>query len=142
MSEMRKRILKYVFTLCALLSLSVNVFAFTEGQIPIQPRWTYVNIVSTQLSISSSGTATATAKLTGYSGTTTKIETYMYLQQYINGNWQTIQSCSQTDKSYMSTLQGSYSVSKGYKYRVMAEYYSYSGNPYEKIVDYSAEVSY
>lgn len=142
---MRKCIVTLALALCVLLSFSTNAFAFAENETPlvgISPRWSYTSSTITDLSISTSGSATGTAKLTGYQGTTTKVITYLYLEQYANGSWSTIQSWSQTDDSYRATLQGTYNVSKGYKYRVKASYYAYSGSSSENIVAYSGEVSY
>ena len=128
---MRKSIVTLALAICVLLSFSTSAFASTESETPpvgITPFWSYTSSTVETLSISASGTATGTAKLTGYQGTTTKVITYLYLERYANGSWSTVQSWSQTDDSYRATLQGTYNVSKGYKYRVKASYYAYSGN--------------
>lgn len=140
----RKRIFTLVLMICALFSFSVNGLANTTEQdfIGISPRLSYISSTDTSLSISTSGNASGMAKINGYQGVTTKVETYLYLQQYKNGSWQTVESWSQTDNNYRGTLQGTCSVSKGYNYRVKASYYAYSGSSYENIVDYSGEVSY
>ena len=52
---------------------------------PNTSRWSYTNSTSESLHINN-GTATMTSTVTGYSGITTKIEIYFYLQKYSGGN--------------------------------------------------------
>ncbi len=103
----------------------------------------YTNTTKTTLSISTSGTATCTGSLTGYSGTTTKVEIFLYLQQYKNGAWSNVTgSWYSLFNTYKGTLQKTYGVAKGYQYRVKASYYAYSGSQFENIVKYSGTVTY
>lgn len=109
----------------------------------VMARYTYTRDIKTTLSISSSGTATATGNITGYQGTTTKVQIILYLQQYKDGKWQDVTSWTQTFNNYKGTLEDTYStVQKGYKYRVKSSYYAYCGNDYENVIDYSGEISY
>lgn len=123
-----------------LLTMSMNVFA-TNVQ-DISPYYDYTNSTTTDIYISSSGEASATGSLTGYQDITTKVTINLYLQQYANGSWKTVDSWSETFNKYRGSLQGESTVSKGYKYRVKASYYAYSGSKYENIVSYSEEVKY
>jgi len=108
-------------------------------------KWSYTSATDTRLSISSSGTAICTGKITGYQGTTTKVEIYLYLQQYKNGAWSTVSGGSwyQLFNSYKGTLQKTKSgLAKGYQYRVKASYYAWSGSNSENVVAYSKTVTY
>ena len=105
-------------------------------------KYAYANSVITNLSISSAGKATCLASLTGYPGTTTKVEINMYLQQLKNGSWVNVNSWSKTFNSYSGTLEKTATVAKGYSYRVKASYYAYSGTKKENIVSYSGTKKY
>lgn len=128
----------------------VNAQAATEwngtlenqpGQV-IVPMWDYTNYTNTTLTISGSGTATATGVITGYQNITTSVSIYLYLQQYKNDAWTTIDSWYETFDSYKGTLEETTSVSPCYSYRVKASYYAYCGSDYENIINYSQTVSY
>ena len=126
-------------------SFSVSANGGESNKTVVTPKWSYVLTMNTNLSISSSGTAICTGKITGYSGTTTKVEIYLYLQQYKNGAWSTVSGGSwyQLFNSYKGTLQKTKSgLAKGYQYRVRASYYAWSGSNSENIVDYSGTVTY
>jgi len=114
----------------------------TEGGVA---KWSYISARDTRLSISSSGTATCTGSVTGYPGTTTKVEIYLYLQQYKNGAWSTVSGGSwyQLFNSYKGTLQKTKSgLASGYQYRLKASYYAWSGSNSENVVAYSSTVSH
>lgn len=106
-------------------------------------RWSYTNYTDQGLSINSSGKATMFASVKGYSGTTTKIIMYMYLQQYKNGGWTNLTSTQDTIYSSSGSKQHYYSTcAKGYTYRLRCSYYVYSGNNYEHIIQCSPNYSY
>lgn len=102
---------------------------------------TYTQSTKTSLSIVS-GQATATASLTGYPNTTTKVNIYIYLQRFQNGVWSNVNSAFQSFTGYRGTLQQKFSVTKGYSYRVYASYYAYSGSACENMTGYSSVVTY
>ena len=127
---------KNLFALIA-FCIIISVLASTT----VLARLTYIDITTTTLSISSSGTATAIGNASGYQGTTTQIKINLELQQYKNGSWNSLPNAnwSQTFPSHRGNLSQTYSVAKGYKYRVKATYY---GNGNLEVVDYSSEVYY
>lgn len=152
-----KRKLAKILMLILVCVMSVNSFAmarniednndFLEDEYHIEgtpnlSRWSYVSSYSQDLYINSSGTATMTSSVTGYSGVTTKIEIYFYLQQY-DGAWKNV-------KTYKDTVNGSYAVKehvysgleKGYKYRLRCTYYVYSGKSYDYFMEYTSEQYY
>lgn len=132
-----------VILLCSLLPINNLAYAnsqSSEAKDPLSIDWVYANQISTSLYISSSGEATATGQLVGYSGVTTEVWIFLYLERYSNGSWTTVNSWYQSFNSYRGTLQKSTFVSAGYWYRVMASYYAYSGGDYEHIGEYSNSV--
>lgn len=84
----------------------------------IAPRMRYTARASTNLIIDSKGEATITASITGYKNITSKVSLSAELQQYKNGKWSKVTSFSDSDDSHKLNLYETYSVSKGYKYRV------------------------
>lgn len=152
---MKKNFIKVlVLTLVSIISISCNSFArniednndFMEDEYHVEgtpnlTRWSYTSSTSEDLYISN-GTATMTSSVVGYSGITTKIEIYFYLQQY-DGAWKNI-------KTYKDTVNGSYALkehsysglSKGYKYRLRCTYYVYSGKSYDYFMEYTSEQYY
>lgn len=90
----------------------------------------------------SSGTATVTAKITGKVGTTTKTSINLYLQQYKDGAWTSIESWSSSGSTVNRSISKTKSVTKGYKYRTKAVCRAYAGSDVEKITKYSSAVSY
>jgi len=132
-----------VFFVFASFSVSANGDEFRENG--ATPKWSYTATYDTRLSISPSGIATCTGSITGYQGTTTKVEIYLYLQQYKNGTWSTVSGGSWYNlyNSYTGTLQKTKSgLAKGYQYRVRAAYYAWSGSNSESITAYSKTVTY
>jgi len=103
----------------------------------ISPMFLYINRVTTSLSISSSGYASATGSLIGYPGITTKVWIFLYLQKYSNGSWVTVEDWSGTFISYHGALSGSAYVPSGYNYRVKGSYYAWTDDDYEQIYGYS-----
>lgn len=115
-----------------------------DGNVTITPFWAYTADTITVLSISSSGVATGTAKITGYSGTTTKVTITMTLQKkggFLNLFWNDVVTWTQTFNDYKGALSKSYNVSGG-TYRIRADYVAYKGSASETITAYSSEVKY
>ena len=115
-----------------------------SGNMVITPSWAYISDTTTTLSISGSGVATCTAKITGYSGTTTKVQITVTLQKkggFLNLFWTDVTQWSQTFDNYYGTLSKSYNVSSG-TYRIRAVYVAYKGSDSETITAYSSEVKY
>lgn len=132
------------FLILVLCTLPLAASALESGNEMIAESALYISSTSTTLIISSSGTATCTGKVTGYQGTTTKVEIYLYLQQYKSGSWVTVQNGSwyASFNTYQGTLQKQLGVTRGYQYRVKASYYAYSGSACESLTDYSDIVPY
>lgn len=156
----RKKVLGLVMVICLSVSCGVIVNAQAleslepneevcelelvgGGNMVVTPNWAYTNDTLTALSISGSGVATGTAKITGYSGTTTKITITMYLEKkgFLGLFWSETASWTQTFNDYKGALSKSYNVSGG-TYRIRAVYIAYKGTASETITAYSSEGKY
>lgn len=106
---------------CVLLFQSWPVQAAeTGGEIYLQqmtPFMLYIRDASCSMMINSNGEATVSAFVKGVSSAT-RTSVTANLQQLKNGKWTTIKTFSKTEKSNMVNLLESYSVEKGYSYRV------------------------
>lgn len=138
-----RRMIGFFLAAVALISMfAVQSFAaeVNPGESGIMPCYEYVKTVTVNLDISDDGTATATSKITGYSGTTTKVYITMYLERKEDGKWKTVESWSDSAASYRLTLEESVDVDSGYTYRVRASCQVYAGSNYEFISEYSGEI--
>ena len=53
------------------------------------------------------------SSVTGYSGITTKIEIYFYLQQYYDGGWKNYKTWKDTINDNYAVVEHTYAVPKG-----------------------------
>lgn len=136
-----KRMFSILAVCLTLIILSVTVVAMPADDYGIAPCYVYTISSNADLSISS-GTATASAKITGNAGAVTEIEVYTYLQQKNGGSWETVGRWYDTTTASSLTVNETMSVAKGYTYRVKAEYIVYAGSAREDFVKYSAEKTY
>lgn len=136
------------------MTISLGFFAYaqnaenTENEITVtdsyisviaQPMYEYTYSVLPSLSISGEKAACTTV-VSGYSGTTTKIQIKMTLQKRFLFWWNEEESWSSTTNGYSATLYKTAAVDSG-TYRVKAEITVYSGSKSETITQYSAEKS-
>ncbi len=136
--------------LCVVLMCSFSTVAYAQNpavitpdelvqtESDIMPCFEYTNTTATSLSISTSGTATCTARLNGYNGITTKIDIKMTLQKKTLLWWSEVDSWSTTINNSYGALTKTASVGSG-KYRVKVDFTAYSGSNSEKITTYSQE---
>ena len=112
-----------------------------EGS-PSTERWSYISNTSQGMHISN-GTATLSAALTGYYGTTNKVIIYMYLQQYYDDYWHNLTwTKDEFNQFYGSAERYKSGCGKG-KYRLKVSYYAYGPNDkYENHIAYSAIYNY
>jgi hypothetical protein len=146
-----KRMLILTIVLClTMLSIGCPVAAANEK--PLErtaiakaiafPMSVYINSIYTNLTISSSGTATAYGYVNGTFGLVDQVWIYLYLEKYINGYWTIISSWSQHFDSNYGSLVRTASVMSGFNYRVRANYYVYSGDNSERTAQYSSTIYY
>lgn len=132
---MSKRLVSVLLIVVMLLSFSSFASAEAtsiiskvefEDSSTIQPLYDYTNQCLTNLT-NVNGKASCVADVTGYSGTTTKIEITMTLQKKTLLWWSTTETWTATYNTFYGTLTKSISVDSG-TYRVKAVYKVYSGS--------------
>lgn len=148
----RKRyIVKIIVMLVLMLTFCCTVNTYADGTVDnndysneVVPgyektsRWSYTNSVHAALTLSSSGSATATTSVDGYQNITTKIIIYTYLQKLAGNEWTNVDSASHTAYSWHAAYQDPMTtVPWGHDYRTRNSVYVYSGDSYENIVFYS-----
>ena len=99
----------------------------------------YTRKCSSELSITSLN-ASCTSYLSGYYGTTTKIDVTQTLQVRDGNQWRKSSAWSATYYNYYCTFTNSRTVYSGNQYRVKSEFKVYSGSNYETITVYSDPV--
>jgi len=120
-----------------LLNPVSEIEAAGNGEVTIvTPRNDATNSTTASLSISS-GTAYVTAKTISYLDNTSKIFLHVYLQQYVNGSWQTYQYWVTSSQTRTCTFNGSIGLNAGYNYRVKVSSWVMGNGNSEQIVVYS-----
>jgi len=115
-----KNMLKAVLIFTLILALSVNAFASSIGL-----QWDYLNRVKSELSINTTGIASATGTATLYNGDNVSVE--LNLQQLKSNGWTTIKTWNGSGK-IACNVSGSYAVYSGYDYRAETIATVYDGN--------------
>jgi len=135
---MRKKTLAIILSLVLLLGFSIPIQAVNPPELQqniddeLVLRYAYTNHVVTNLSIASN-IAYIDASLSGYPGTTTKVEITAKLQKKtLLFFWSDVESWSGTFNTYRGSIYKAYGVSSG-TYRVVATYKAYSGSASETI---------
>jgi hypothetical protein len=146
---MRKRIVSLTlcyFILCAgsiqTFAAELSVSAPSAMQYSISPYMDYIVQANGTLYINSNGVATVDCDVYGYQWTTTRVEISANLQQYRSGRWITIKTFTAESNSHRTSLSETYSLSKGYTYRVQATIKAYSGSSVETQTVTSSEANY
>lgn len=150
-----KKVFSLLLTVVMVMTFSITAFATEnddpndyswemenlEGS-PSEERWSYIAKTSQGMHVKN-GTATMTASLIGYNGTTKKVIIYMYLQQYYDGYWHNIHWEKDEFNKYMGSAEHYKSGCASGKYRLKVSYYAYGPNDkYENHIAYSAIYNY
>ena len=116
---------KIIAVLLLLSTLVCSVPAVYAAEVPeVPPCSTYIESIDAGLSISSNtATCTSMFRLTS----SHRVRLVMYLQQYVNGRWDTIMTWEKTGTAYAS-LNKTKSVTSGGTYRVHAVGYVLDAN--------------
>lgn len=104
-------------------------------------RFIYIDTATSKLSISSSGVANISSSVIGQS-MVTKTEVTTRLQQYVDGYWKNIQAWTASSNDRTCVLSKTYSVKKGYSYRVQTSVTAYKGSASERHELTSSTVKY
>lgn len=139
---MRKKLI--LLTCILILSISFSSLAYADTynsnevgdlsskeDLIIAPLWTYILDVWQTFDISSSGKAEIVATMDAKNTKSDSLKIVANLQQFKNGSWTTIKSWTSTTESTSLIFQKSWYVPKGYSYRVLTNYYAYSGTDIE-----------
>lgn len=111
------------------VALMLIVGCCSAAAVDIQPRWSYILTIGGDIDISSFGTATVYGNGTARSTDVNKLVITLDLQQFINGNWETKKSWSQTSQLFsINTDDHSWAVAHGYSYRLYVTLKAYNGN--------------
>ena len=112
-----------ITVLCFIMLLSVTTaFGAITSAPDIQPMAANYMAASASISLSEN-TVKANGTITGKLGQTTKTSINLYLQQYRNGSWVTIDNWTSSGNTESRSLSKSKTVTKGYKYRAKAGLY-------------------
>lgn len=131
-----------ITVLCFIMLLSVTTaFGAITSAPDIQPMAANYMAASASISLSEN-TVKANGTITGKLGQTTKISINLYLQQYRNGSWVTIDNWTSSGNTESRSLSKSKTVTKGYKYRAKAVCTAYVGSDKETVTKYSKSISY
>lgn len=142
---MRKKFRLLLLTwCCALYMCGISVYAVGD-ETPdvakgIVPYTMYIDDAQSRLSISS-GKATVSSYVEGRSDVT-KVKITAKLQKYENGKWKTIETFTKSSNGTIVTISGTYSVTKGYTYRVSNIVTAYCGSASETKTITSNQVEY
>lgn len=146
---MKKYILSLVLCCFMLCTGSVQAFAIAPSaktpsieSIAISPLMDYIVQADGSIYIDSNGVATVKSSVYGYQGTTTRVEISAKLQQYKGGQWVTLKTFTTESNTHRTSLSSTYSVTKGYTYRVQATIRAYSGSSIETQTVTSSEANY
>lgn len=131
-----------ITVLCFIMLLSVTTaFGAITTAPDIQPMAANYMAASASISLSEN-TVKANGTITGKLGQTTKTSINLYLQQYRNGSWVTIDNWTSSGNTESRSLSKSKTVTKGYKYRAKAVCTAYVGSDKETVTKYSKSISY
>ena len=131
-----------ITVLCFIMLLSVTTaFGAITSAPDIQPMAANYMAASASISLSENNVK-ANGTITGKLGQTTKTSINLYLQQYRNGSWVTIDNWTSSGNTESRSLSKSKTVTKGYKYRAKAVCTAYVGSDKETVTKYSKSISY
>ena len=109
-----KRILAMILVLAMLVSM-LTLTVMAEGETTIMPRYSYIDVINSRLSISSSGLASCNAN-SGFSGGASQ-KLICELQRYNGSTWTTVKTWTKTS-TYSANIAKQYAVYSGYTYRL------------------------
>lgn len=109
-----KRLLTIIMLIAVVLSL-LALSAGAESETVVMPRYSYIDVINSSLSISKYGMATCNAN-SGFNGGASQTLTCK-LQRYDGSTWTTVKTWSTTVSS-SARISKQYAVYSGYTYRL------------------------
>jgi hypothetical protein len=143
---MYKRLVAWIILLSIMFTLgatgaSAQISESGIHQEGVYPNYLAIKNTSIYLSISTSGKATCSASLSTWGGYGCGI--ILDLQQYKNGEWETVKSWTSTSEGMYTSINKEIYVPKGYTYRLKAFFYAtQNGDIVDSTTIYSSEKYY
>lgn len=134
-------VLTFIISISAFPKTTVSAYSelTLEESFSLQPRYTYTNSCTSNISISNSN-ATCTSKVTGKS-TATKIEATQYLEKKVLLWWENVEQWDKTTNSDTLYISNTKSNLSSGTYRLRTVFKVYSGTSYETVEKTSSEVT-
>lgn len=115
-----KKVLSVILAVTLIIILAVPCFAATASENGMSPRYTYIKLLTANLTINeSSGISTSKATCYSLSGYTVEIE--CKLQQQTGSGWTTLKTWTATGNGY-ANINKDWAVSSGHTYQVYITY--------------------
>ena len=135
-----KRILAMILALAMLASM-LTLTVMADGETTIMPRYSYIDVINSSLSISKLGIASCNAN-SGYSGGASQ-KLICELQRYNGSSWTTVKTWTKTATT-SALISKTYAVYSGYTYRLRTtcQVYNSAGTILESGVCNSNQVVY
>ena len=122
---MIKRKAKSVVSVIVVLALLV----VSASAAVVQPRWTYIAAIVSDLQISESGYATLFGGGQAPATNVNKVKVIAELQQFKNSKWNTLNTWTATGSGWsVRTSTKTWPVAHGYSYRLYVTFEAYNGN--------------
>lgn len=133
-----KKFVSMLIILCMSFCMaSATAFAAVPDDSGISPLYLYADDVQPNAYFATSNSVKYNCTVKGRAGTT-QIKIYLYLEEYYNGSWRTVDAVSKTVNAKDGYVSDTYtSAVSGRKYRAYASVFVYKGSAYEHIEEYS-----
>lgn len=133
-----KKLVSMLIILCmSFCMVSATASAAVPDDPGISPLYLYADDVQPKAYFITANSVKYSCKVEGLSGTT-QIKIYLYLEEFYNGSWRTVDSVSKTINASSGSVNDTYnSAASNRNYRAYASVYVYKGSLYEHIEEYS-----
>lgn len=137
-----KKFVSMLIILCMSFCMaSATASAAVPDDSGISPLYLYTSNVIPKVVSTGTTSVKYYCDVTGKSGTT-QVKIYLYLEEYYNGSWRTVDAVSKTVSSRNGYVEDTYtSAVKGRKYRAYTSVFAYKGTAYEHIEEYSPTIT-
>ena len=119
---MKKILSKLSAILLAVMSIFTIGIASAAAQ-EIVPYWNHTATINNTLTINNN-VANVNVTVRG-NDDMDRVDISTHLQRYVNGSWQDVKSFYESSNSFYCLMSESYSVTKGYKYRISTTVWVY-----------------
>ncbi len=133
-----KKFVSMLIILCMSFCMaSATASAAVPDDPGISPLHLYTYNVKPNIYFTTANSVKYECTVTGKSGTT-QIKIYLYLEEFYNGSWRTVDSVSKTVNAQDGYVSDTYTAAASNRnYRAFASVYVYKGSAYEHIEEYN-----